>query len=139
MNNQSRLPWTFLFAGQYQNLLLLACLIPGAVFIAGPSLYEQTGLGKPAYFWFYAGIGTAIVHQFVVWFVWRTRLIFSIFSRVFGQFLPQTPVGKGRCFQVFFQCYVFLCISHLMGNRTFYRFTSGTCGLAGALFQHAYI
>jgi hypothetical protein len=65
-NYQSRLPWTFLFAGQYQHLLLLACLIPGAIFIANPSLYEQTGLRKPAYFWFYAGIITAIVHQFVV-------------------------------------------------------------------------
>jgi hypothetical protein len=86
MDAQPRLSWTFLFVGQYQHLLLLACLIPGAVFIAGPSLYEQTGLGKPASFWFYAGIGTVIVHQLVVWFAWRTQLIFSLFSRVFGKF-----------------------------------------------------
>jgi hypothetical protein len=86
MNAQPRLPWTFLFAGQYQHLLLLACLIPGAIFVAGPSLYEQTGLGKPVSFWFYACIGTAIVHQLVVWFVWRTQLTFSLFSRVFGKF-----------------------------------------------------
>jgi hypothetical protein len=86
MNAQPRLPWTFLIAGQYQYLLLLACLIPGAIFIAGSSLYEQTGLGKPVSFWFYACIGTAIVHQLVVWFVWRTQLIFSLFSRVFGKF-----------------------------------------------------
>jgi protein-S-isoprenylcysteine O-methyltransferase Ste14 len=79
------LPARFLFTGQIQHLLLLACLVPGAIYLAGPSLDGSSWLGIPVSNWFFALLIVTIVHQFAGWFVFRTQLIFSLFTRLFGK------------------------------------------------------
>lgn len=79
-------PISFLFEGQFQHILLLACLIPGAIYLASPSLNGSTWLGISDQTWFYAVIRLAVVHQVVGWFVFRFQLVFSLFSRLFGEY-----------------------------------------------------
>jgi hypothetical protein len=82
---KNRLPASYLFEGQFQHLLFLACLLPGAIFLALPALDGSSWLGISDQSWFYAVIVLAIAHQVVGWFVFRTQLIFSLFSRLFGK------------------------------------------------------
>ncbi|MCE7988686.1 MAG: hypothetical protein DYG89_46620 [Caldilinea sp. CFX5] len=86
MKKQGKLPATFLFAGQLQHLLLLACLVPGAIYLAQPALDGTIWLGIADDQWFYALLIVVIVHQVVGWFVFRTQLVFSLFSRLFGTY-----------------------------------------------------
>lgn len=86
MKKQTKLPATFLFEGQLQHLLLLACLVPGAIYLAQPALDGATWLGIADDQWFYALLVVVIVHQAVGWFVFRTQLVFSLFSRLFGTY-----------------------------------------------------
>jgi hypothetical protein len=79
-------PARFLFAGQFQHILLLACLVPGAIYVASPALDRSAWLGIADLTWFYASIILAIVHQVVGWFVFRFQLVFSLFSRLFGKY-----------------------------------------------------
>src|SRR5512133_3920069 len=79
-------PLSFLFKGQVQHLLLLACLVPGAFYLALPALDDSSWLGIPDQSWFTASIILAIIHQVAGWFVFRTQLIFSLFSRLFGKY-----------------------------------------------------
>lgn len=79
-------PVSFLFEGQFQHLLLLACLVPGAIYLALPALDGSSWLGIPDQSWFYASIILAIIHQVVGWFVFRFQLVFSLFSRLFGKY-----------------------------------------------------
>ena len=76
----------YLFAGQFQHLLLLVGLLAGAVYVAGPALDSSAWLGVTDEAWFVAAIGVTVVHQVVVWFVFRTQLIFGLFSRLFGRY-----------------------------------------------------
>jgi hypothetical protein len=85
MKNDIKLPATFLFEGQLQHIILLAGLLPGALYLGLPALDGSTWLGIPDTTWFYAAILVAVIHQVVVWFVFRTQLIFSLFSRLFGK------------------------------------------------------
>jgi hypothetical protein len=85
MKNGIKLPVSFLLEGQLQHLMLLAGLLPGAMYLALPALDGSTWLGIPDTTWFYAVILIAITHQIVGWFVFRTQLIFSLFSRLFGK------------------------------------------------------
>lgn len=86
MKNEIKLPASFLFEGQLQHILLLAGLFPGALYLALPALDGTSWLGIPDINWFYALIALAIIHQFVGWFVFRTQLLFSLFSRLFGEY-----------------------------------------------------
>jgi protein-S-isoprenylcysteine O-methyltransferase Ste14 len=81
-----KLPVSFLFEGQPQHVMLLAILLPGALYLAFPALDGTTWLGIPDTTWFYALILVAIIHQIVGWFVFRTQLVFSLFSRLFGKY-----------------------------------------------------
>lgn len=85
MQSNIRLPVTYLFEGQLQHVLLLACLLPGAWFVALPALDGSAWLGITDTAWFAAALSTAIAHQVVGWFVFRTQLIFGLFSRLFGR------------------------------------------------------
>jgi hypothetical protein len=86
MNGQAQLPAKFLFEGQLQHLMFLACLVPGAMYLAAPALDGSAWLGVSDYRWFYAVLVVAVVHQFVGWFVFRTQLVFSLFSHLFGKY-----------------------------------------------------
>lgn len=86
MDSQAKLPVTFLFEGQLQHIMLLACLAPGAMYLAVPALDGSTWLGISDSSWFYAALIVAIVHQVVGWFVFRTQLVFALFSRLFGKY-----------------------------------------------------
>lgn len=81
-----KVPVRFLFEGQFQHMLLLACLVPGAIYLALPAFDESSWLGISDQTWFYATITLAIVHQVVGWFVFRFQLVFSLFSRLFGKY-----------------------------------------------------
>jgi protein-S-isoprenylcysteine O-methyltransferase Ste14 len=85
MKNDFKLPTSFLFEGQPQHILLLACLLPGAFYLALPALDGATWLGIPDTTWFFALILIVIIHQVSGWFVFRTQLVFSLFSRLFGK------------------------------------------------------
>ena len=84
MQNDMKLPVRFLFVGQLQHIMLLGCLIPGAIYLALPALDGSSWLGITDSTWFYAIILLVIVHQILGWFVFRTQLVFSLFSRLFG-------------------------------------------------------
>lgn len=74
-----------MFAGQLQHLLLLAGLIPGAVYLAQPALDGSTWLGISDTAWFWAAILVPVAHQIFVWLAFRTQLIFGSFTRLFGR------------------------------------------------------
>jgi hypothetical protein len=78
-------PDRYLFKGQFQHVLLLACLVPGAIFLAQPALDGSTWLGFSDRAWFAAALIVPIVHQVLGWFVFRTQLVYSLFSRLFGR------------------------------------------------------
>lgn len=86
MRNGINLPVSFLFEGQLQHLMLLVGLLAGAMYLASPALNGSTWLGIPDTIWFYAVILIAVIHQIVGWFVFRTQLVFSLFSRLFGKY-----------------------------------------------------
>lgn len=86
MNQSKKLPVRYLFEGQVQHVLLLVCLVPGAIFLAVPALDGSSLWGIPDVDWFYASIGIAVIHQFAGWFVFRTQLVFALFSRLFGKY-----------------------------------------------------
>ena len=85
MKNELDLPLGHLFRRQPQHFLLLALLLPGAAHLAQPALGDGSWLGVSDLTWFYAVLLVAVVHQVVVWFAWRTQLVFSLFSRLFGR------------------------------------------------------
>lgn len=85
MQNDIKVPVSFLFVGQLQHIMLLACLIPGAIYLALPALDGSSWLGITDSTWLYAVILVKVIHQILGWFVFRTQLVFSLFSRLFGK------------------------------------------------------
>ncbi len=81
-----KLPVSFLFEGQLQHLILLAGLLPGAIYLASPALNDSTWLGIRDTTWCYTVIMIVIIHQIFGWLVFRTQLIFALFSRLFGKY-----------------------------------------------------
>ncbi|WP_420630302.1 methyltransferase [Candidatus Leptofilum sp.] len=81
-----KVPANYFFFGQFQHILLLACLLPGAIFLAFPSLDNSTWLGITDSTWFNSLLIIVIIHQFLGWFVFRSQLCFSLFSRIFGRY-----------------------------------------------------
>ena len=69
-----KVPVSFLFEGQFQHVLLLACLVPGAIYLALPALDGSSWLGISDQTWFYGSIILATVHQVVGWFVFSVLL-----------------------------------------------------------------
>ncbi|NJM40809.1 MAG: hypothetical protein HC853_08580 [Anaerolineae bacterium] len=67
-------------------MTLLACLVPGAVYLALPALDGSVWLGISDVKWFYASIVGVILHQVIGWLVFRTQLIYALFTRLFGRY-----------------------------------------------------
>ena len=80
-----RVPARHLFEGQFQHILFLACLVPGALYLAQPALDGSAWLGIPDQTWFYASLILAVVHQVAGWFVFRFQLVYGLFTRLFGK------------------------------------------------------
>ena len=85
MHDMPKLPVRYLFEGQLQHVLLLACLVPGAWYVAGPALDGSTWLGITDRTWFLSLLVVTIVHQVLGWFVFRTQLVFSLFTKLWGR------------------------------------------------------
>ncbi len=83
---KSSLPKSFIFKNQLLHLLLLIPIFFGTVYLA--DLNSSTGslLGIQTVTWFYLTIVNVIVHQFIVWFVFRFQLVYKLFSRLFGKY-----------------------------------------------------
>ncbi|MFC2023581.1 methyltransferase [Chloroflexota bacterium] len=86
METDIKVPLRYLLEGQLQHIMLLSLLVPGAVYLARPAFDGSSWLGISDSGWFHAVLLVAIIHQVVVWFVWRTQLISSLFSRLFGRY-----------------------------------------------------
>lgn len=80
-----KLSLRYVFEGQPQHLLLLAALLPGATSLASPALDGSTWLGIPDVTWFSSAILLTVSHHLIGWFVFRTQLVFGLFSRLFGE------------------------------------------------------
>jgi hypothetical protein len=73
------------FSGAWQHLMLLGLMIPGAYFIAAPALEGNLFLGLPDSTWFWLSLGTTVLHQVIVWLVFRAQLCCQLLTRVFGR------------------------------------------------------
>jgi hypothetical protein len=81
-----KIPSGHIFKGQFQHFLLLACLVPGAFYLAAPALDRSNWLGIADRTWFWAIILLTIAHQIIGWFVFRFQLVYSLLSRLFGKY-----------------------------------------------------
>ncbi|MFW6312657.1 MAG: methyltransferase [Spirochaetota bacterium] len=77
--------WTHLFAGQVQHALLLAVLVPGALYLAEAGFTGGSWLGLRDRQWLALMLSVAILHQIVVAAVFRMHLVFSFLTRLFGR------------------------------------------------------
>jgi hypothetical protein len=76
----------FFFRRQQWHGAALLVLVPLAWAFAAKALNTGAWLGIPDTTWFWLALGVAIVHQVVVWVVWRSQLGWAIFSKLFGQY-----------------------------------------------------
>ena len=76
----------FFFKRQQGHLAALVILVPLAWAFAAKALSTGTWLGVQDTAWFWLALGVAIVHQVVVWVVWRSQLGWAVFSKLFGQY-----------------------------------------------------
>jgi hypothetical protein len=79
------LGWKYVFKRQFQHLLFLVCLIPGAFYIAEPTLDGVSFQGQTDRWWFHLLLIVVVAHQVIVWFVFRTQLVFSLLTKFFGK------------------------------------------------------
>ena len=74
-----------IFERQIYHLILLILLVIGInSFLTGRFL-EGSFLNVESSTWILLAIITPILHQFYVWFVWRTELHYSLFTKRFGK------------------------------------------------------
>jgi hypothetical protein len=80
-----RLSWPYFFHGQLQHLLLVLVLVPGGIALAEPGLTGGFWLGVSDRQWTCGLMAVVVIHQLLVWLVWRSQLCFGTFSRLFGR------------------------------------------------------
>ena len=82
---RARLGWKHLLRGQFQHLLLVLVLMPGALYLVephlggqfiGPMRHRQAAHGL---------VAVAVTHQVTAWLVWRLQLCFGLLSRLLGK------------------------------------------------------
>ncbi len=76
----------YFFYRQHWHLLALGLLVPAAFYAAGPYLGQGSVLGIPDRTWFILSISFAILHQVVVWLVFRLQLGWGSLTKVFGRY-----------------------------------------------------
>lgn len=77
---------SYFFVGQFQHLLLLACLLPGVLFLASASLEHTLWMGVSGKTWLYSLLIVIVLQQVIGWLVLRSQLCFSFLSRTFGKY-----------------------------------------------------
>lgn len=75
----------FFFRRQLWHLVALAILVPIAWAFAAGALEDGEWLGVPDTTWFWLAIGVAVLHQTLTWLVWRSQLLWSVWTRWFGR------------------------------------------------------
>jgi hypothetical protein len=83
---EERPPARFLFEGQPQHLMLLAVLLPGALQLAASALDGSHFASRSDSWWLSLLLGVVVVHQLVVWFVFRMQIVYGLLTRLFGRF-----------------------------------------------------
>ncbi|MCD4711881.1 MAG: phosphatidylethanolamine N-methyltransferase family protein [Clostridiales bacterium] len=69
---------------QLWHLLSLLILVPITWFFVAPSLGGSSWLGIKDITWFWLAVGVPIVHQVIVWIVFRLQLGWARLSKIFG-------------------------------------------------------
>ena len=77
--------WQYLFHGQLQHGLLVLVLVPGAIALAEPGLTGRVVLGLSDRQWAYGLVAVAVIHQVLVWLLWRLQICFGTLSRWLGR------------------------------------------------------
>jgi len=73
-----------LWHGQFRHALLLTALLPGAWFVAEPSLGDSAWLDVSDTEWFVAALVVPVVQQVAVALFWRGQLCHAWLTRTFG-------------------------------------------------------
>jgi hypothetical protein len=76
---------SFFFYRQVWHLLALLVLVPSTWLLVRPFLDDGRWLGLTNTSWFWLSIGLAVVHQVVVWIVFRLQIGWATLTRVFGR------------------------------------------------------
>ncbi len=80
-----RVTWQYFSYGQLQHGLLVLVLVPGAIALVEPGLTGNLWWGLSDRQWAYGLIGLTVIHQVLVWLVWRLQICFGLLSRLLGQ------------------------------------------------------
>ena len=81
----NRVPKGFFFHGQIQHLMMLLLIVPGAWLLISPALDDGAFLGMSDRVWAALLIGIVVIHQVLVWLVFRGQICYSTFTRMFGR------------------------------------------------------
>ncbi|NQV80653.1 MAG: hypothetical protein HQ495_08870 [Alphaproteobacteria bacterium] len=75
----------YLFKGQAFHLAALVTLLAVAYAFAAPAFGDQTWLGLTAQDWFWLNAALVVVHQVIVWLVFRGQLGWQVMTKLFGR------------------------------------------------------
>ena len=75
----------YFFKRQGWHLLSLALLVAVAYAFASPAMGDGSWLGIPDIAWFWTAIALVILHQVLVWIVFRLQLGWAALSKLFGK------------------------------------------------------
>ncbi|MFW5999508.1 MAG: methyltransferase [Halanaerobiaceae bacterium] len=76
---------SYFFHRQFLHFLALLILVPITWSFSAPVMGEGSWLGIADITWFWLGVGMAILHQIIVWIVFRLQLGWAALSKVFGR------------------------------------------------------
>lgn len=97
----------YFFHRQLWHLLALLLLLPMAWSLAAPAMGSTPWLGVSDRTWFWLAVGLAVLHQVLVWIVFRGQLGWAVFTKIFGDWdllvwgLLFLPLLLARPFLVF--------------------------------------
>ena len=120
---------SYFFVGQFQHLLLLACLLPGVLFLASRSLDNTLWMGVSGKTLFYSLLLIIVLQQVIGW---PRDLSRDQFRHKYRE-MPIVNQGAFRYSSnamYTFAFFAFWAVALLAGS---------TAAIAVALFQHAYI
>ena len=69
---------------QFWHLLTLLILVPVTWSFAAPVMGDNSWLGITDITWFWLAVGVSIIHQVIVWIVFRLQLGWATLSKIFG-------------------------------------------------------
>ncbi len=76
--------WRYFFHRQIWHLSALLILVPVSWTFAAPAMNEGSWLGITDAAWFWLATGVPVLHQLIVWIVFRLQLGWAVFTRIFG-------------------------------------------------------